>query len=210
MVNVDVRVSAMKTFLEEVGAFGPKRAGAQVVAEYLSAHSRKMHLDTIPEDVWQTVMVKTSQQELSLAEARRATTVDFGPGYYNYRPPSRQTVGELAQLLDDPELTMLADSDLYWDEVRSIERCGREEVFDATVVRTHNFLANGIICHNSIEQDADLVMFIYRDEVYNPDTEARGEAELILAKHRNGPTGTIRLAFMNQYTKFASIAKAPL
>jgi replicative DNA helicase len=62
----------------------------------------------------------------------------------------------------------------------------------------------------SIEQDADLVMFIYRDEVYNPDTEARGEAELILAKHRNGPTGTIRLAFMNQYTKFASIAKAPL
>ena len=60
----------------------------------------------------------------------------------------------------------------------------------------------------SIEQDSDLVMFIYRDEVYNPDTEHRGEAELILAKHRNGPTGTVRLAFMNQYTKFASIARA--
>jgi replicative DNA helicase len=62
----------------------------------------------------------------------------------------------------------------------------------------------------AIEQDSDLVMFIYRDEVYNPDTEAKGEAELILAKHRNGPTGKVRLAFMNQYTKFASIAKAPL
>ena len=62
----------------------------------------------------------------------------------------------------------------------------------------------------ALEQDSDLVMFIYRDEVYNPDTEARGEAELILAKHRNGPTGTVRLAFMNQYTKFASIAKAPI
>ena len=60
----------------------------------------------------------------------------------------------------------------------------------------------------SIEQDSDLVMFIYRDEVYNPDSEARGEAELHVAKHRNGPTGTVRLAFMNQYTKFASIAKA--
>jgi replicative DNA helicase len=59
----------------------------------------------------------------------------------------------------------------------------------------------------SIEQDSDLVMFIYRDEVYNPDSEARGEAELIVAKHRNGPTGHVRLAFMNQYTKFASIAK---
>ena len=61
----------------------------------------------------------------------------------------------------------------------------------------------------SIEQDSDLVMFLYRDEVYNPDTEARGEAELIVAKHRNGPTGIVRLAFMNQYTKFASIAKGP-
>jgi replicative DNA helicase len=61
----------------------------------------------------------------------------------------------------------------------------------------------------SIEQDSDLVMLLYRDEVYNRDTEARGEAELILSKHRNGPTGTVRLAFMNQYTKFASIAKGP-
>jgi replicative DNA helicase len=59
----------------------------------------------------------------------------------------------------------------------------------------------------AIEQDSDLVMFLYRDEVYNPDTDARGEAELIVAKHRNGPTGKIRLAFMNQYTKFASLAK---
>lgn len=59
----------------------------------------------------------------------------------------------------------------------------------------------------SIEQDSDLVMFIYRDEVYNPDTEHRGEAELHVAKHRNGPTGKVTLAFMNQYTKFASIAK---
>jgi replicative DNA helicase len=59
----------------------------------------------------------------------------------------------------------------------------------------------------SIEQDSDVVMFIYRDEVYNPDSEARGEAELLIAKHRNGPTGVVRLAFMNQYTKFASIAR---
>ena len=59
----------------------------------------------------------------------------------------------------------------------------------------------------ALEQDSDVVMFIYRDELYNPDTEAKGEAELIIAKHRNGPTGVVRLAFMNQYTKFASIAR---
>jgi replicative DNA helicase len=58
----------------------------------------------------------------------------------------------------------------------------------------------------SIEQDSDLVMLLYRDEVYNRDTDRRGEAELIIAKHRNGPTGTVNLAFMNQYTKFASFA----
>jgi replicative DNA helicase len=61
----------------------------------------------------------------------------------------------------------------------------------------------------AIEQDSDVVMLLYRDEVYNRDTEAKGEAEVIIAKHRNGPTGTVRLAFLNQYTKFASIAKAP-
>ena len=60
----------------------------------------------------------------------------------------------------------------------------------------------------SIEQDSDMVMMIYRDEVYNPDSDAKGEAELIIAKHRNGPTGVVRLAFMNQYTKFASIARS--
>jgi replicative DNA helicase len=59
----------------------------------------------------------------------------------------------------------------------------------------------------SIEQDSDVVMFLYRDEVYNPDTEQKGEADLIVAKHRNGPTGVVRLAFMSQYTKFASFAR---
>ncbi|MFN2490743.1 MAG: replicative DNA helicase [Actinomycetota bacterium] len=59
----------------------------------------------------------------------------------------------------------------------------------------------------AIEQDADLVMFLYRDEVYNPDTEQKGEAELHLAKHRNGPTGNVRLVFMNQYTRFASLSR---
>jgi replicative DNA helicase len=60
----------------------------------------------------------------------------------------------------------------------------------------------------SLEQDADVVMFVYRDEVYNQETTKRGEAELIVAKHRNGPTGTIDLAFLGQYTKFADLARA--
>ena len=54
----------------------------------------------------------------------------------------------------------------------------------------------------SIEQDADLIIFIYRDEVYHPDTPDKGTAEIIVAKHRNGPIGKLRLTFLGQYTRF--------
>ncbi|SFR49886.1 replicative DNA helicase [Thiomicrospira sp. ALE5] len=54
----------------------------------------------------------------------------------------------------------------------------------------------------AIEQDADLIIFIYRDEVYNPDSEDKGTAEIIIGKHRNGSIGTLRLTFIGQYTRF--------
>jgi replicative DNA helicase len=60
----------------------------------------------------------------------------------------------------------------------------------------------------SIEQDADLVMFIYRDEYYNEDSEQQGMAEVALAKHRNGPTDTIKLSFLKRYAKFSDLAAA--
>ncbi|MFM6197050.1 MAG: replicative DNA helicase [Planktothrix sp.] len=60
----------------------------------------------------------------------------------------------------------------------------------------------------SVEQDADLVMMIYRDDYYNPDTSDRGIAEIILAKHRNGPTGTVKLLFDNQFTQFKNLARS--
>ena len=105
------------------------------------------------------------------------------------------------------QLIALANSDIYWDEVISIELDGEEEVFDLTVDKLHNFIANNIIVHNSIEQDADIVMMLYRDEYYSPDTPDRGIAEVIIAKHRNGPTGTIKLLFDPQFTKFKNLAK---
>jgi replicative DNA helicase len=59
----------------------------------------------------------------------------------------------------------------------------------------------------SLEQDADVVMFLYRDEVYNPESSDRGTAEIIVAKHRNGPTGVCRLAWLDHYTRFANMAR---
>ena len=60
----------------------------------------------------------------------------------------------------------------------------------------------------SLEQDADVVMFLYRDEVYNPESPDKGSAEIIVAKHRAGPIGTKRLVFLGQYTRFDNAARS--
>jgi replicative DNA helicase len=96
---------------------------------------------------------------------------------------------------------------VFWDEVVEITPVGTTPTFDATVEGTHNFIANGIIAHNSLEQDADVVMFLYRDEMYNPESADRGTAEVIVAKHRNGPTGKCQLAFLDHHTRFANMAR---
>ncbi len=96
-------------------------------------------------------------------------------------------------------------SDVYWDEIVSIEAEGEAEVYDLTVPGPHNFVAGDIIVHNSIEQDSDVVMFIYREDLYDPDTERKNIAEIHVAKHRNGPTGTVELFFRSQLTQFTNL-----
>ena len=113
----------------------------------------------------------------------------------------------LATIEPDPESRAVATSDVFWDEVAEIVPLGPMPVFDATVEDTHNFLADGVVAHNSLEQDSDVVLFIYRDELYNPESPDRGTAEIVVAKHRNGPTGTTRLAFLDHYTRFANMAR---
>ncbi|HYG81678.1 MAG TPA: replicative DNA helicase [Pyrinomonadaceae bacterium] len=110
-----------------------------------------------------------------------------------------------ARVVRSEKLASLAQSDVYWDEVVAIEEDGATEVFDLTVERLHNFIANDIILHNSIEQDADVVAFIYREEQYNRTEENAGIAEIIIAKQRNGPTGTTRLAFLKEFTRFENM-----
>ncbi len=120
---------------------------------------------------------------------------------------SAMSYAELAEAVGSARVGLLAESDVYWDAVVSIEPDGVEEVFDLTVEGLHNFIANDIIVHNSIEQDADVVMFIYRDDVYNENTERQNQADIIVAKHRNGPTGSVALFFRKELTQFANLSK---
>ena len=80
-------------------------------------------------------------------------------------------------------------------------------MFDLTVEGLHNFVAGNVVCHNSLEQDSDLVLFIYRERFYNDNVaeDKRNIAEIIIAKHRNGPTGKIDLLFIDEQTKFANL-----
>ena len=128
----------------------------------------------------------------------------------NSSGPTRWSRAELlgvAAVTGDQWLADVADADVLWDKLVEIEPLGEIEVFDATVEPHHNFVANGLVAHNSLEQDADVVMFLYRDEVYNRDSPDKASAELIIAKHRSGPTGVARLVWRGQYTKFGNAAR---
>ena len=111
-----------------------------------------------------------------------------------------------AAVLHDADLDMLATNDVFWDEIVEVQDLGAQEVFDATVDGVHNFVADGVIVHNSIEQDADMVILLHRPDAFERDDPRAGEADLILAKHRNGPTSTITVAHQLHYSRFADLA----
>lgn len=111
----------------------------------------------------------------------------------------------LDELSLEDRVSTLSPCGVAWDQVISIEPDGEEEVYDLTVDKLHNFVANEIIVHNSLEQDADVVMFIYRDDVYNQESERKNIADIIVAKHRNGPTDSISLFFQASQTRFLNL-----
>lgn len=163
--------------------------------------------DVVPRELWSYVRKVLPEHGLSLKDLDAALDVDDFIETFYANELTRSDLARLAGVIADPALADLAHSDVRWDTIVSIRDLGLVPVYDATVPGTHNFVANGIVVHNSIEQDADVVMFIYRDEIYNMDSPDRGTAEILVSKHRNGPTGMVRLAFLDHYTRFANMAK---
>ncbi|HVG30897.1 MAG TPA: replicative DNA helicase [Pyrinomonadaceae bacterium] len=196
-----------RRFLAAVGAFGPRVAQAQKLAAYLASRQPNTNVDTLPQECFGEIKLKMSAQGMSQRAMAAARGTSYGGTSHFSFAPSRAVVNDYAALLGDDALAARADDDLFWDRVVAVEPAGEEEVFDLTVPGPASWLADGIVSHNSgaIEQDADIVMFIYREEQYNRTEENAGLAEIIVSKQRNGPTGTVKLAFLKEFTRFENM-----
>jgi replicative DNA helicase len=208
--TVDVSgADEQRRFLERVGAFGPRRAPAARLSEVLAAKVGNTNVDTLPREVFGRVRSVMKMRGLSQRGMAAVRGTSYGGTAHFRFAPSRAVVAEYAEILDDPELRAQAESELFWDRVVDVAPSGEEEVFDLTVPGPASWLADGVVSHNSgaIEQDADTIIFIYRDEYYNAETtSAKGIAELIVAKQRNGPTGKVLTRFTASCTRFDNLA----
>jgi replicative DNA helicase len=211
--NVDVSgADQQKRFLETVGAFGPRVAPADKLWNELAFVESNPNVDTLPKEVFLQVKAAMAEKGISHRDMATLRGTAYGGNHQLDFAPSRPLLTEYAHLLDSETLRGWAASDLFWDRIADLSPEGIEEVFDLTVPGPSSWLADGIVSHNSgaLEQDADLILFIYREEMYTkgetPD-DKKGIAEVIIGKHRNGPTGEVSLAFLSPYTRFEDLAK---
>jgi replicative DNA helicase len=196
-------------FLELVGALGAnKRGHASAILEHFEDRARNPNRDLIPKEVWRDPVVPAmTNSGMTTREMQAAINTKYcGTALYKTSLGRARAI-RVAAAVRSEELVDLALGDAYWDPIVSIEPDGSEEVFDLTVDGLHNFVADNVVVHNSIEQDADLVAFIFREDYYrDPDDEPDGLADLIIAKHRNGPIGAPKLVFLDRFPKFADFA----
>ncbi len=194
-----------KVLLRRIGCHGGRGVIAARALEIVGRLTPNTNVDTVPREVWDRVRGVLREQHMTHREFATALPTKFCGSTMWRHSPSRARLARVAAVLDDAELDMLATNDVFWDEVVAIESLGLQEVYDATVPGAHNFLADGVVVHNSIEQDSDMVLLVHRPDLYEQETERSGEADLIIAKHRNGPTGTVSVAFQGRYSRFADM-----
>jgi replicative DNA helicase len=210
---------AQRAFLARVGGFGPREPQAEALRAMLADMAANTNVDTLPREAWAPVHAEMRRQGITQRGMAALRGTSYGGSAHFAFAPSRAVLADYAARLDAPELARAATDDLFWDRVVAVEPAGEEDVYDLTVPGPANWLADGIVTHNSgqIEQDADLVMFIYREEYYDRGpkdedatdyvSEHENEAEILIAKHRNGGLGTVPLTFIKKYPKFMNRAR---
>lgn len=194
----------LQNFAETIGAVGEYKSNSlRLIKEKLDSSKENTNRDVIPHHVW-TLYAKPAMAIASITGREmysRLNTAYAGTAIYKQNV-SRERAAKLAHAVESEQIRNLSCSDIYWDEIVSIEPDGETDVYDLTVDDHHNFSCCNIICHNSIEQDSDVVMFLYRDVIYNEATEYPNQADVIVGKHRNGPTGSVQLFYDGKLTKF--------
>jgi len=209
-VNVSGRPD-MDRFFKHIGALSQKKnLHQEAVFKYFENRGEKTARDIIPNAVWPTFIVP-AMQALGMTPKTAGAALGYKNSLANFYKHnlSRERLLHFADFFQSTMLIKLGKSDIYWDKVISIEAESEEDVYDLTVDELHNFVASDFTLHNSIEQDSDIVLFIYREDVYNPESERKNIANLILAKHRNGPVGEISLYFQPNQTRFRDLEATP-
>jgi replicative DNA helicase len=205
--TIDVKgVKDQRQFLDDIGAHGRRGLTVMQAQRRLDTMTAAGRFDTIPSGVWERVEQVMKERSFTLSRIQAAVGSRSSGDLNANMCPTRTRIGRIAQVLEDAQLAMLATSDVYWDTISSIDSIGYQPVYDATVLGTHNFVANGINLHNSIEQDSDVVILLHREDFYERESPRAGEADLIVAKHRNGPTATVTVAFQGHYSRFVDMA----
>jgi replicative DNA helicase len=194
-------------FLNHVGVHGVKAVAAQEVLTHLQGMVRNPNLDTVPKEIWERVRNRLSAKQVTHRQFAAAMGIQFCGSTLWKHAPGRSRLHRAAAMLEDRDIHKLATSDVFWDRIVEITSIGEQDVYDGTVSGTHNFVANGINLHNSLEQDADMVILLNRPDAFDRDDPRGGEADFILAKHRNGPTKTVTVAHQLHLSRFTNMAK---
>jgi len=191
-------------FLKQIGSAGTRGQIIPSLIQDLEKIEAHPNYDVIPKGAW-NLYVNPARIRAGLSW--RDVASKLGMSYCGsslFRSGiSRERMQRLISFLPEKALVNLAEQPILWDEIVSITPLGEEPVYDATVEEVHNFLANDIFVHNSIEQDADVVMLLFRREYYDP-YDKPGQAEVIIGKNRHGGVGSVNLTFRKEFAQFAN------
>jgi replicative DNA helicase len=196
-----------RKFVQQIDVNGEKFFAAREVLSQLEQVKGRAHSDTVPTEVWNRVKSLLAERRWTEQDFALATNTRFDDGRMWTHSPGRVRLHRISRLFDDRELHDLTTNDVFWDQIVEITSIGEHDVYDGTVSGTHNFVANLVNLHNSLEQDADMVILLHRPDAFERDDPRGGEADLILGKHRNGPTKTITVAHQLHLSRFTNMAK---